>query len=124
MKQRLTHLFVSIGGFHEGFFELTLDFDTRALSYYHQRKMEAPCVRTLTEPALTQLLTDLENVRLKQWDSRYVEPGILDGTSWKVALTFESYKQKKSGHQKFPEEWDDFTALLVELINDDSITVL
>lgn len=121
--QRLTHLFVSIGGFHQGFLELTVDVDTRILSYHQQHEMVAPCVRKLDEQTMIQLLKGLENVRIKQWDSQYIEPGMLDGTSWRVELTFEAYKQKKSGHQKFPKEWDAFTVLLAELINDDNITV-
>ena len=122
--QSLTQLFVSIGGFHEGFLELTVDMDTRVLSYYQQHEMAAPCVRTLDEQTMTQLLEGLDKVRIKRWDSEYVEPGILDGTSWQVELTFETYKQKKRGHQKFPEKWEAFTALLTELINDDNVTVL
>ncbi|GEM02142.1 hypothetical protein SAMN05421839_12723 [Halolactibacillus halophilus] len=122
-SQRLTHLVVSIGGFHQGFLELTVDMDTHVLSYYQQRKMVAPCVRTLDEQEMAQLREGLDKVRIKRWDSKYIEPNILDGTIWKVELTFETYKQKKSGHQKFPEAWDAFTALLDELINDDSITV-
>ncbi|GEM05165.1 hypothetical protein HMI01_21530 [Halolactibacillus miurensis] len=122
--QQLTHFFVSIGGFHEGFFELTLDFNTRELSYSHQRKMEEPCLSILEETTITKLLEDLEHLRIKLWDTNYNAPNVLDGTSWEVILTFETYKRKKNGHQEFPEEWTDFTKCLIELINDDRITTL
>lgn len=122
--QNLTHVFVIIGGFHSGFFELTIDFTTRQLSYNHQHKMDQPCIRTLEETDIAQLLHDLAAIGIKRWDRHYAEPHILDGTSWEVILTFETYKRKKRGHQKFPEEWTDFTKCLIELINDGRITTL
>jgi hypothetical protein len=86
--------------------------------------MAEPYFSTLDETTVTKLLEDLEHLRIKWWDTNYNEPNILDGTSWQVILTFETYKRKKSGHQKFPEAWTDFTKCLIELINDDRITTL
>ncbi|MDD2586509.1 MAG: hypothetical protein PHT79_10185 [Syntrophomonadaceae bacterium] len=41
------------------------------------------------------------------WKSKYVEPGICDGTQWSVEIVRDERNIKKYGDNKFPDEWDE-----------------
>lgn len=51
-------------------------------------------------------------VDLVKWKSKYIEPGVCDGTQRNVEAITEGKSIKKHGDNKFPDEWDEFCKLI------------
>lgn len=51
------------------------------------------------------------------WKSKYIEPGVCDGTHWRVEIIRNGRNVRKYGDNKFPEEWDIFYSSIKKLVN-------
>jgi hypothetical protein len=49
------------------------------------------------------------------WNDRYVDDGVLDGTSWTVYLDHQGRAVSVSGSNAYPAGWDQLRAALEEL---------
>jgi len=54
----------------------------------------------------------LKMLNLLNWKSKYIEPGICDGTQWSLEIIKSGRNIKKYGDNKFPDEWDEFCRLI------------
>jgi hypothetical protein len=58
----------------------------------------------------------LDQIDIWRWKSRYENPGILDGSSWKVAIELENRKLDSSGSNNFPDNFDILLECVRKLI--------
>lgn len=57
---------------------------------------------------IAEFLIKLYEVDLMNWASQYNNFSILDGTFWRVNITFDTYCEEKSGTNHFPPKWIKF----------------
>lgn len=72
-----------------------------------------------TEEQWASFLAALDSLRVWKWQTRYEDPGVCDGTSWKVEITWGDKSIDSSGSNSFPKAFgaylDAVRALLGEL---------
>jgi len=62
-------------------------------------------------------IEELKILNLLNWRAKYIEPGVCDGTHWRVEILTEGRSIKKYGDNKFPEQWDLFCRLIRQVTN-------
>ncbi len=50
-----------------------------------------------------------------EWEARYVDPDVLDGTSWSLRLEHEGRAVESSGSNAWPSGWEQLQAALEQL---------
>ena len=56
------------------------------------------------------IITNKLQKLVKNWDSEYINPAILDGLQWSFELVFDDDRQLYfKGSNKFPDNWNKFT---------------
>jgi len=68
--------------------------------------------KTIRQTSIDRLVEGLKMVDLLNWKSKYIEPGVCDGTQWSVEVIREGQSIIKYGDNKFPDEWDEFCRLI------------
>ena len=56
--------------------------------------------------AWREFFKTLDQIDIWRWKSRYENPGIMDGSSWKVTIELENRKLVSSGSNNFPDNFD------------------
>src|SRR5699024_7556326 len=99
----------SVGGFFNGYYDVTINFQTGLLVWKYSLRNE-PIKKQLSQLSLTQFISSLKMLDLLNWKRSYVERDVLDGIQWEVEIIREKRNLKRRGSNKFPKEWDDFCA--------------
>jgi hypothetical protein len=61
-----------------------------------------------TEEQWAAFLEALDSLRVWSWDERYQSSTMLDGTSWKVEITWEDKTIRSSGSNSFPKTFQAY----------------
>ena len=107
-----------VGGYTGSSYELVIDFENKKAEYKAFDYGYTPAGKysiDISEDNLEQLLQDLYEVKLLQWEKTYADPGILDGTSWSVKVYFKSGSFESSGTNAYPKKWGQFCDSLERL---------
>ena len=103
----------SVGGYFGGYYELDIDFESRKLKWSHLGAgAEDYYEKTIRQNTLDKFIDELKLLDLLNWKSKYIEPGICDGTKWNLEIINSGRNIKKYGDNKFPDNWDDFCRLI------------
>lgn len=105
---------LSIGGFHQGFYEIYIDFEQGQVTYEHRLSMEAPVVKRIEDVAAEKYFLTLYN--LLKWKKSYSNDEMLDGEQWEMAIIRSGRTLYKSGSNAYPKEWQEFCHWLERLI--------
>ena len=68
-----------------------------------------------TEKQWLAFWTALNKINIWKWETRYENPGVMDGTSWRVCLQYGGKSIESSGSNSYPgdsDEADDFGLFL------------
>jgi len=104
---------ISVGGFFSGYSEVDIDFESRKLKWNHRgARNEEHFEKTVRKSSIYRLIEGMKKARLLNWKSKYIEPGVCDGTQWEVEIIEEGRILKKYGDNKFPKKWDEFCKVL------------
>ncbi|MGM8213423.1 hypothetical protein ACLIBH_11665 [Virgibacillus sp. W0430] len=104
----------SVGGFFGGYYDVTIHFQAKLLVWKYSLESE-PIEKELSEASIKHFIDRLKRLELLNWKSRYEDPNVLDGTQWKVEIIREKRNLRRSGSNKFPDEWKSFCALIQEI---------
>ena len=106
MKYSPQQFFFYIGGYPGPFYTITKK--GRALVYSWEGRGDSDeltgeiieCYPTRAQ--WLEFWTDVGSIDIWSWDEEYVEPGVLDGTQWKLELKFDGKILKCTGSNKYP----------------------
>jgi len=106
-----------VGGFFGECYDVIIDFTTGSLTWKHGEGnftagIKELCERKLDESTLDRLVAGLRRVNLLDWNAKYPNLGICDGTQWFVEITINGETVSKHGDNSFPAEWDAFCRLI------------
>jgi len=76
------------------------------------KKLQRNNEKMLDKASLDKLLEGLQKVNLLEWNEKYPNPGIADGTVWSFEITANGETLRKHGDNSFPAEWDAFCRLI------------
>ena len=96
----------NIGGFHEGYQKIVVKKkNKRYIASYSDSIGSLECETSidLTEKVYKKFIHNMYMSYIKEWDDRYDDLDICDGTTWSIVI-----KQKWSGINKYPPLWDQF----------------
>lgn len=112
--KRIKGLKASVGGYFGGSYNVDFDLTTGSLTWSHWDRGEevATEFKTAKEATVKKIIEELKIINLLNWKREYIEPGVLDGTSWSVELIRDGRNIKKYGENKYPDDWDDFCKLV------------
>ena len=106
---RMRMLEASVGGYFGPNYHVLLDFEDRGL-YWHcsEADRDERGSRKLSEPEVEDARRCLRRINPFRWLERYVNPEVMDGTSWSVELTTDHGVAARSGSNSFPKNWTAF----------------
>jgi hypothetical protein len=100
----------SVGGYFGGYYDITIDLTKLKTTWSFSGGEDVQTVnKSIKNQTADKLINDLKIVDLLNWKSKYIEPGVCDGTHWSVEITTDGRTIRKSGDNKFPDEWDLFS---------------
>ena len=111
--QEIKGIKASVGGYFGGYYEVKIDFDNRTLTWSHiGGGIEDYYEKTIRQSTLARFIDELKMLDLLNWKSKYIEPGVCDGTQWSIEIVKHGRNIKKCGDNKFPDEWDKFCGII------------
>lgn len=103
-----------VGGFHEGYYEMTIDFTSHELVWNYSMEEEEVRKR-LRSKTVERVKNELLLVNLLHWKRQYHDRRVLDGTHWEVEIYRDGKKLVKSGSNAFPNEWVAFCRVMARV---------
>ncbi len=87
-----------IGGFPGPFYEVS--WDEALLKWTDFEKLE-----TIRPEAIDwqRFWSELDKIKIWEWEQRYDNPHVLDGTSWSVHIEYQGKSLKSSGSNAYPD---------------------
>ena len=108
----------SVGGYFGGYYHVDIDLTTGKVTWiYRDKGKENTNQKTISSTKLKRFIDELKSVKLLNWKSKYIEPGVCDGTQWGVEIERNGRNIRKYGDNKFPEEWAVFCSIIKSLVN-------
>jgi hypothetical protein len=112
--RRISIIRASVGGFFEGYYDVTIDFNKSEFTWNH------PCGsgktgtinKTIRKATGSKFLEELKLTNLLNWKAEYWDNNILDGTQWSVEIVTDGRVISKSGSNDYPEGWEMFCKLI------------
>jgi hypothetical protein len=103
----------AVGGYFDGYYEVEIDFQSKKLKWNHSGAgAEGYYEKTIRQTTLDRFIEELKEADFLNWKSKYIEPGVCDGTQWSVEIIKDGRNIKKYGDNKFPEQWGSFCRLI------------
>ncbi|WP_075979941.1 hypothetical protein [Bacillus massilinigeriensis] len=110
---KIKGLKASVGGYFEGYYNVDINLTTNQFLWSHSIGAEEESIqKSLTPTTVKKFIEDLKLINLLDWEAKYIEPGVLDGTNWSVEVIRDVRNIKKHGDNKFPDDWDGFCKLI------------
>lgn len=109
------------GGYPGPNFQVLVDFHNHTIErseVFYEGKLISPVElqdSDIIREKLTLFLNKLYECDLMNWASEYQNFSILDGTSWRVQITYDTYCEEKSGCNHFPPKWNKFCNAVAKL---------
>ncbi|MEK5428811.1 hypothetical protein [Cytobacillus sp. FSL R7-0680] len=103
----------SVGGYFEGYYNVEVNLTTHQVSWNFWVGGEEETIQKAIRPATAKkFIEELKLINLLDWNAKYIEPGVLDGTHWSVKVIRDGRNINKHGDNKFPNVWDAFCKLI------------
>lgn len=107
----------SVGGYFGGYYNVDIDLLNLKTTWNHwgggdEEETVHKTIRTVTAKKFTE---QLKVIDLLSWKSKYIMPGVCDGTQWSVEIGTDVRTIKKYGDNMYPLEWDMFCRIIREL---------
>lgn len=109
--EKIKGLRASVGGYFTGYCNVDVNLSTLQVSWSHWVGGEEMTQKTICPITADKFINELKSVNLLNWKSKYIEPGVLDGTQWSVEIIRDERNISKRGDNKFPDEWEEFCNL-------------
>lgn len=103
----------SIGGYLDGYYHAVVDLEKNKITWiYSHIGDDIEFEKSIRTRTAEHFIEQLKMVDILNWKSRYVEPGVCDGTHWSMEIVTNGRTIRKYGDNKFPKEWDMFCSLI------------
>ena len=112
--QQVTKMTFTVGGFHQGHHEFTIDFEQQTVKYYHALSMKEPLIQRIQD--VDREKKTLKMIDILNWKKNYVHPEILDGEQWSLEIVRNGRTYKKHGSNEYPRNWRMFCDWLESLV--------
>jgi len=113
---KLLSVKASVGGYFGGYYKVTIDLVNGKMEYSHS--LSDNMIKSLvTEDELKYLIKKVKELRVLDWDERYENNDILDGTQWDIELIYDDKKKSIYGSNDFPKEWKKFCKVIEKVIH-------
>lgn len=113
--QKITGLNITIGGFHQGHKNLSINLKTGQMTYSHSIDEEKNLSIDLNPGVLEDFKNKLIDTNILNWKRRYDDNEILDGTQWEIVMVRDKRNIIRSGSNDYPLEWDKFCKIISEI---------
>lgn len=100
----------SVGGYFGGYYEVQIDVITKKIKWRYIDSGKEESIQKKINPE--EFIDELKSVNLLDWEARYIEAGVLDGTQWSVVIIWDEKSSEKRGANKFPDKWDAFCDII------------
>lgn len=109
----------SVGGYFDGYYNVEIDLlnCTSTWSHWEGCNEEKFINKKFEKIDLNNFIEQLKIINLLNWKAKYIEPGVCDGTQWRIEIITTDRIIKKYGDNKFPDEWDMFCSLVRDVTN-------
>ena len=99
-----------IGGYFGDCFNVEIDLVNLKTTWSHWSREETKGTfsRAIRKSTVDNFIEEMKIVHLLEWKSKFIEPGVVDGTQWSGEITTTGRTIRKDGDNKFPEEWKMF----------------
>lgn len=104
----------SVGGFSQGYYAVTVNFQTKNLTWTHCLSNQF-IEKTISQSTIEHFRNELQKIELLNWKRNYNDPSILDGTQWEIVIIREKRNLKRSGSNQFPPEWEEFCETIITI---------
>jgi hypothetical protein len=113
---KIKGLRAAVGGYFEGYYNVDVTLSALQVSWHHLvGGYEETIRKTMDSATAKNFAEELKSVNLLNWKSKYIEPGVLDGTQWSTEIIRDGRNIRKRGDNKFPEEWNAFCELIMQI---------
>ncbi|WP_160165000.1 ImmA/IrrE family metallo-endopeptidase [Chrysiogenes arsenatis] len=109
----------SVGGYFGSSYALTLKDETIDYEIWHlsDGHVVPTTVLSVKKGAWSKFLQVCHEINVWDWNSRYVNPGVCDGTQWQFVLRLPYAFIESSGDNSYPPEFDRLLAAASRLAN-------
>jgi hypothetical protein len=112
--QRIKGIKAFVGGHFGDSYLVEIDLTSRQVSwiYWEEGKQIATYQKTIRTKTSERFIDQLKSVNLLDWNYKYEELNVCDGTGWSIEIFREGRDLVKSGSNAFPNEWDTFCSII------------
>lgn len=111
---RITYIEATVGGYFGGHYTVTIDFNSLVITWKHPEGV-TKIEKSMKSGRAKDFRNQLKSTGLLNWKSKYIEPGVLDGTQWHIDICTNGRKIRKVGDNDFPDEWGEFCKFIEDL---------
>ena len=108
--EKIKKIEASVGGYFGGFYQVEVDLENNLVSWTHggEGELEETVHRNIRLTTVKKFLEQLETINLLNWEAKFIDPGVLDGTQWHVEIVMDGHTVTKHGINEYPELWGNF----------------
>lgn len=107
-------LYFYYGGFRGPFYEILYKNKLFEISLGEVCSNETYYISCPPKEKWNQFWLFLDNNKIWEWNKKYIDQNILDGTQWEIEVSNSSKKMKSCGSNKFPNK-KNFKGLMNEI---------
>ncbi len=115
-KDNIKRIRVSYGGFYGGGENRTIthENDTIKVEREFYNGGEDDGKELYKGKTWTELIDELNAIKIDCWDDKYIDPYICDGTQWSLEIEYNDDTETKeySGSNKFPKNFGKFMKVI------------
>lgn len=108
----------SVGGYFGGYYDVTIDLVNRKTtwSFWGGGREKSEKISSIRPSTVKKIIEQLKATNILDWQSKYIQPGVCDGTHWGVEIFTDGRAIRMHGDNEFPEEWDLFCRTIRKII--------
>ena len=108
--EKIKKIEASVGGYFGGFYQVEVDLENNLVSWTHggEGELEETVHRNIRLTTVKKFLEQLETINLLNWEAKFIDPGVLDGTQWHVEIVMDGHTITKHGSNCYPEQWREY----------------
>ena len=108
--EKIKKIEAHIGGYFGGYYQVEVDLENNLVSWTTggEGKLEEIVHKNIRLATAKKFLEQLETINLLNWEAKFIDPGVLDGTQWHVEIVMDGHSITKHGSNDYPEQWGKF----------------
>lgn len=113
---RPTKFAAEIGGYFGPSYAVTLEGNAIVYEVQEHQLATLPTSITPSHEEWAAFRAALDQINVWTWDREYTDLSVLDGTSWRIELSWGNQTVESSGANDYPRGFDDFLDAITTLI--------